>query len=121
MPRPESSSHSNPAPDDRRTMAGILSITMLCIAIAAWWFMTDSTGDFVAAACGRVGIVMGALWLAWPSLKRPAKWLPASAPVIGVIAIIVIAAQPRLILPAIPIVGALIAVSAFAKAFRRPR
>lgn len=109
-----------PPPDVRRIMALAMSITMLTVALLAWWFSTGSTGKFVAAACGRIGLVMGALWLAWPSLKRPAKWLPASAPVIGVVAVIVIAAQPRLIIPAIPIVGGLIAFSAFAKAFRRP-
>ncbi|MCO8120286.1 hypothetical protein NHH03_00960 [Stieleria sp. TO1_6] len=105
--------------DIRRLMALLLSITMLLLSLAAWWFMSGSSGQFAAAACGRIGIVMAALWLAWPSLKRPAKWLPASAPVIGVIALIVIAAQPRLILPAIPIVGGLITLSALARSFRR--
>jgi hypothetical protein len=100
-------------------MALVMSITMLIVALAAWWLSTGSSGKFVAAACGRIGLVMGALWLAWPSLKRPAKWLPASVPVIGVIALVAIAAQPRLIIPAIPIVGGLIAVSAFARVFRR--
>ncbi|WP_286177687.1 hypothetical protein [Stieleria mannarensis] len=105
--------------DVRRAMALAMSITMLIAALLAWWFASDSTGTFVAAACGRIGLVLGALWLAWPSLKRPAKWLPASAPVIGVIALVVLAAQPRLIIPAIPIVGGLITVSALARAFRR--
>jgi hypothetical protein len=45
--------------------------------------------------------------------------LPAGAPVIGVIALIVIAAQPRLLIPAIPIVGGLITLSALIRAFRR--
>ncbi|MCA9136498.1 MAG: hypothetical protein KDB00_07060 [Planctomycetales bacterium] len=121
MKRRERQNNSKPVHDVRRTMALVLSVAMLCASLIAWWFLSDSTGTFIAAACGRIGIVMGALWLAWPSLKRPAKWLPAGAPVIGVVAIIVIAAQPRLIIPAIPIVGGLIAVSAFAKAFRRPR
>ena len=100
-------------------MALVLAIIMLIASLLAWWFGSGSTGEFVAAACGRIGLVMGALWLAWPSLKRPAKWLPASAPVIGVIALVVLAAQPKLIFPAILIVPGLITVSALARAFRR--
>lgn len=96
-----------------------MAIIMLSASLLAWWFGSGSSGEFMAAACGRIGLVLGALWLAWPSLKRPAKWLPASAPVIGVIALVVLAAQPKLIIPAIPIVGGLITVSALARAFRR--
>lgn len=107
--------------DIRRLAALALSIVMLTTALATWWFYGQQSGTtkFVAAACGRIGLVLFALWLAWPQLKRPAKWLPASAPVIGIVALIVIAAQPRLLIPAIPIVGALITLSAFVKAFRR--
>lgn len=120
MPNKNRSGRNDARPPDlRRVMALVMSITMLVIALLAWWFSGGSTGKFVAAACGRIGLVLGALWLAWPSLKRPAKWLPASVPVIGVVALIVIAAQPRLIFPAIPIVGGLIALSALAKAFRK--
>lgn len=107
--------------DVRRWMALGVSVVMLSAALAAWFYGKSSNADFVAAACGRIGLVMGALWLAWPTLKRPAKWLPASAPVIGVIALVVLAAQPRLIIPAIPIVGGLITLSALVKAFRRPK
>lgn len=119
MPPRKSSTQKHASPDMRRLMALAISIAMLVVALLAWWFLTDSRGKFMAAACGRVGLVMGALWLAWPSLKRPANWLPASVPMIGVVALIVIAAQPRLIIPAIPLVGSLIAITAFAKAFRK--
>lgn len=118
QPRKSSIDKNEPL-DARRMMALLMSIGMLTLALLAWFFLTGSTGKFMAAACGRIGLVMGALWLAWPSLKRPAKWLPASIPVIGVIALLVIAAQPRLIIPAIPIVGSLIALTAFARAFRK--
>lgn len=107
--------------DVRRLATLVVSVLMLLTALATWWFYGEQSGasKFVAAACGRIGLVLGALWLAWPQLKKPAKWLPASAPVIGIVALIVIAAQPRLLIPAIPIVGALITLSAFVKAFRR--
>lgn len=107
-----------PNADVRRWLALALSILLLAASGILWLISSDSSGKFFSAACFRIGLVLGALWLAWPSLKRPAKWLPASAPVIGVVALIVIAAQPRLIIPAIPIVGGLITLSAFVSAFR---
>ncbi|OYP34610.1 hypothetical protein CGZ80_14180 [Rhodopirellula sp. MGV] len=92
---------------------------MLTVALLSYLFYDTSSGTFFSAAFGRVGLVLAALWLAWPSLKKPAKWLPASVPVIGVCAIIVIAAQPRLLIPAIPMVGALITLSTVISAFRK--
>ena len=115
-------SHRTPAwlSEPRRALALVISIAFAAIALAAWWYADgDSRKTFVAAACGRISIVLFALWLAWPSLKKPARWLPAGAPVIGVVALIVIAAQPRLIIPAIPVVGGLITLSAVVRAFRR--
>ncbi|MEM6469793.1 MAG: hypothetical protein AAF802_09600 [Planctomycetota bacterium] len=104
--------------DYRRLLLLILAIAMLAASGAAWWF-AGKDGKIFGEMLGRIGIVLFALWLAWPSLKRPASWLPAGAPVIGVIAIIVVAAQPRLILPAIPAVAVLISVSALVRAFRK--
>ncbi len=102
----------------RRLMALIAGVTLLVASLLAWWLTEGSSGNFAAAACGRIGLVMMALWLAWPSLQRPAKWLPAGAAMIGVVALIVVAAQPRLLIPAIPIVGGLITLSAFIRLLR---
>jgi len=121
MPSEKKPGPSKPDTDVRRLMALVISVSMLGIALGTWWFLGDQSGSskFLAAACGRIGLVMGALWLAWPQLKKPARWLPASAPVIGVVALIVVAAQPRLLIPAIPIVGVLITLSGFVKVFRK--
>lgn len=59
----------------------------------------------LANAAGRVGLVMGGLWIAWPSLLRPINWLPPGIAVAGVIALGVIAARPNLAIVAIPLVG----------------
>ncbi|TWU05657.1 hypothetical protein [Stieleria varia] len=105
--------------DPRRLLALGFSILMLVGALMAYLFGSGNSAGFAAAGLGRVGIVMFALFLAWPSLRRPSQWLPAGAAMIGVVALIVIAANPRLAIAAIPAAGLLITVSAFARAFRR--
>ncbi|MEO1524633.1 MAG: hypothetical protein AAFX06_04315 [Planctomycetota bacterium] len=112
---------SKPPPEIRRWLALAISIALFATAVFFWLASSDSSGEFFAAACFRIGLVLGALWLAWPQLKRPARWLPASAPVIGVIGLIAIAAQPRLVFPAIAIVGTLITLSTFVQLFRKRR
>lgn len=109
------------SPEVRRWLALAISVVLMIIALGIWLTSTDSSGEFFAAACVRIGMVLFALWLAWPSLKRPARWLPAGAPVIGVVALIAIAAQPRLIFPAMMVVPVLITLSALVRAFRKPR
>ena len=97
----------------------VLAIALLAICgLVSWQFGTDGTARFVASATGRVGLVMGALWLAWPSLRRPAAWLPPGIAVGGVIGLAVIAAQPRLALVAIPAMGVLFTVASIVRAFR---
>lgn len=106
--------------DARRLSLLVVSAVILIAAVASWWFKLGGPDDLPAQMLGRIGIVLAALWLAWPSLKRPAMWLPAGAPVIGIVALIVVAAQPRLLLPAIPMVAVLISLSAIVRAFRKP-
>lgn len=77
-----------------------------------------STHAFVTAALLRVGLVLGALWLAWDSLKRPARWLPPGLAVAGVIGIVVVAAQPRLLLAIGPALGVLALLSGVMRIFR---
>ena len=60
-----------------------------------------------AAGCIRVGIVLGALWLALPqimrSLSRTPKWLLVAS-IIGIVAC---AVKPLLLIVAIPMLGLL--------------
>ena len=74
---------------------------------------------FASAALGRVGMVMGAMWLAWPSLQQPARWLPAGAPLLCVIAMVVLAANPMGMVPfVVPATGILIALGAITRGSR---
>lgn len=98
----------------------IIAIGLLATcAVVTWKYGSQGSAKFVAAATGRVGLVMGALWLAWPSLRRPASWLPPGFAVIGVVALGVLAAQPRLIIVAIPALGTLLALATFIRAIKR--
>ena len=104
--------------DPRRVLTLVVSLAMLAGALFAWWYGAGNNSAFASAAMGRVGIVLFALFFAWPSLKRPAQWLPAGVAMICVVALIVIAAQPKLVFAAIPAAGLLIAVSSVVRAFR---
>ena len=72
MNRPEHDSS-----DYRRVLVLVIAIgLLLTCGIVTWKYGQAGSSKFVAAATGRVGLVMVALWLAWPSLRKPASWLP---------------------------------------------
>lgn len=96
----------------------VISIAMIAGALAAWQFGDESWSVFVTAALGRIGIVMGALWLAWPSLQRPASWLPPGIAVACVLALVVLAANPKLVVFVIPAIGALTVLATIVRATR---
>jgi hypothetical protein len=107
MNNPESNST-----DYRRIMVLIIAIVLLLISgVVTWGYGPDGSAKFLAASSGRIGLVMGALWLAWPSLRRPAQWLPPGFAILGVLALVVLAANPRLVVVAIPALGALLALA----------
>ncbi len=103
----------------RRRLVLIVSVVLLIVSASiSWQFGNDSTARFAASASGRIGLVMFALWLAWPSLKAPAAWLPPGIAVGLVIALAVVAAQPRLIFVALPAVGFLFTLASVVRFFR---
>lgn len=56
----------------KRKTVGVIAVVCLGIAVVA-----GLNGELQSAwysACLRVGLVMGALWLALPTRKRPAAW-----------------------------------------------
>ncbi len=104
--------------DVRRLSVLVMAIALLSGSFASWWYADWESGNFAAAAMGRIGLVLAALWLAWPSLRRPAQWLPPGMAVAGVLALAILAAQPRLIVVAIPAFIALFTVAAIVRTFR---
>lgn len=112
--------HSGAASRLRRRLVLIIAIVLLSVSAGvSWWFGDDSTARFAASGTGRIGLVMAALWLAWPSLRRPAAWLPPGIAVGVVIALAVVAFQPRLIVVVVPAVGLLFTLAAAVRAMRR--
>ena len=115
MNRPEQDPY-----DYRRGLVLFLAIALLLASgIITWKFGQAGSSKFVAASTGRIGLVMAALWLAWPSLRRPASWLPPGFAVLGVVVLAILAAQPRLIVVAIPAFGVLLALATVVRSIKR--
>lgn len=77
-------------------MIGIAAIALLAISAALFLFSDadalDSGWQQLTAACLRVGLTMGALWLAWPQLERLPSWL-----IVGVFTgLVLLALRPKL-------------------------
>lgn len=77
----------------------------------------EAKHEFLIGVCGRLSIVLATLWLAWPSLKRPANWLPAGVVVAALVGLLVIAVQPRLVAMVGPVIGLLLAAGAVRRIF----
>jgi hypothetical protein len=83
-----------------RPTIGIIAIVLL--TAAAILAIVQPENEALAPGCLRIGLVMGALWLAQPQLARLPGWLMAGA----VIVILVTALRPKLFLVAIVVLVA---------------
>jgi hypothetical protein len=112
--RIESESNS---PDVRRIVVLILAVGLLvACGVLSWRY---GPANVAAGGTGRIGLVLGALWLAWPSLRRPAQWLPPGFAVMGVLALVFLAARPRMIIVVIPALGVLLALGTIIRIIKR--
>lgn len=95
-------------------------IALVLLAVGAWmrFHKGDSAHTFGSMSFLRIGIVFGVLWLAWPSLRRPAQLLAPGLMLLVLLGILVVAAQPRLILAVGPVVGVLVAAGAILRTLR---
>ena len=106
----------NPSDADSRDYRRWLVLAIALVGFVIWFvctFLTGASGSakFAAAAAGRIALVMAALCVAWPSLQRPARWLPPGFALALVVALGILAARPRLIVVAIPSLGVLLALA----------
>lgn len=114
-----------PHRNGRRHFAGLVAVAFLLAAGAAKLTGgleqisgSASTSGFMIASLTRIGLVFGAIWFAWESLRRPARWLPPGLAVLGVVAIIAIAAQPKLLLAVLPLFGLVAVLTSVLRFFR---
>jgi hypothetical protein len=104
----------------------VLFLTLLfgMSALAIRVFFADSgrsSQSLVAVApvgLIRLTLVMGALWLAWPTVRKPAMWFPPGILAVALIGLGVCVLQPRLALALVPAIGGLIAFTAVLRFFR---
>jgi hypothetical protein len=62
-----------------RNSLGIVAALLLLVGIVIWWRGPGGENALgLAFGCIRVGLVLGALWLAFPQLAALAKAVPAS-------------------------------------------
>lgn len=88
----------------RRTVVGIISLALLLGAVYFWFVPPESAAMLnLEAAFRRVGLLMGAWWLAYEEIRRLPGWAWAAIPAL----IVVLAIRPRLFLVAIPVILAL--------------
>ena len=83
-----------------RPTVGIIALAFLGGALALWVRPLDWDGYLaMLGACVRIGLVMGAIWLAHPQLVKLPAWLPN----VMLVAAIGVALKPRLIFIAVPL------------------
>jgi hypothetical protein len=93
-----------------RTLTGFLTIVCLVSGIGMLLYMPER--EAVAAALIRVGLLLGAFWLALPTKTREAAWANVSpVALIGVLAgAVAIAVRPALFRYLLPLAFALLVV-----------
>jgi hypothetical protein len=88
-------------------MTGLIALTLLIAAAGLWLFSSENFQ--LAGTFFRVGIFMGALWLALPSHDGPSLWdrIPAWALVLGGAGFFLLARNPWVIIPIYAALGIL--------------
>ena len=104
----------------RKWLLLVVGVIFLLVGLYFHFLGDRETGSqFASNSVLRIGIVLIALWLALPTLRKPLAWLPPGIVAACLVGIGVIAAQPRLIVVLAPAAGILLAVAGFARFFRR--
>jgi hypothetical protein len=109
----------DPNADVRRLLAGLIAVTLLAAAALLWILPSVSTSQSAAlwrGACGRIGIVMAALWMAMPTRTRPAAWAKLNPRSVAAVSLAALAIRFPLKL-LLPVAGILL----IAGVFLRPR
>ena len=103
----------------RRTLLGILSIVLLVVGLGM--VIRLGIGTAVGSMCLRIGLVLGAIWLAFPQVDEISKRIPPW--LIGTIAlgIVIIAAAPRAFIVIAPVLVGIAIVQFIGWMFKPPK
>lgn len=78
----------------QRRLIGLIAAGLLVTSGLLLWSEAESAAHVQArAACLRIGVTMGAVWLAYPRLQRLPAWLLGGVLMLAV----VVAVRPRLL------------------------
>ena len=93
----------------RRHALGIFAIAFLVAAGVRLYKIgvDDAQASMMTSVFLRVGLVLGAAWLAWPQLKQLAQRVPPWLMAVAFLALIIVMMRPRYILVLAPILAAL--------------
>ena len=83
---------------NRRPIIGILSIVLLVTAVVMLLRSAGSENQAFGAACLRVGLLLGAVWLAYPQLERIPAWMFGTL----LTALMVMAVRPQMAVLIVP-------------------
>ncbi len=102
-----------------RSLVGAIALGLLAIAGLMWLLGLEGSQDIWRGACMKVGLVMGALWLALPSITRNGELGRASwTAVLGAIVVALIIAKTKV---SLKIVIPVLIAAAIAVRLLRPR
>ena len=76
----------------RRNAVGVCGIVFFVAGVLLYLFGPNRDSYAMAAGSGvRIGLVLGAIWLAYPQLSRVPWWIVR----VGLVAVLLVAALPR--------------------------
>ena len=97
-------------------MLAVSALGLLAAGGALWLSGDDSIWHMLI----RPAFAFGCLWLAWPTVRRPASWLPPGVAAVSLIAIGAVAARPRLLVVVLPMAGVVGTLAAVIRLVRGP-
>ncbi len=102
----------------RKLIVGVISLGCLLTAASLWAFTADAATNPVNGFTTKLGLMLGALWLAIPGRGESIAWERALPPLIAGLAILAfISKNSRILIFALPAA----IVAGIAIAFLRPR
>ena len=105
--------------DYRRTLLLVIAIGLLLVcAIVSWRVEQSGSTKLITAATGRIGLLLCAFVAGLAVVAAAGPMVAPGVAVLGVLTLVVLAAQPRLFVVAIPAFCGLLALATFIRAIK---